>query len=270
MSKVELQSIARRKFYIKRRNIVRRFFLTLFVVFFLIFFYKHFFVLLDNPFKINIFNNKLLNINSIYDSVFNLSHGKNLFSISPRELSKKIIQSNQLLEGLVIRKYLYPQPAIVVFVKEKDIWAVVNYETSNMNEKYVTSDGDLISFKNLQLNFDNDLLKNQLVSILCNGQLQLSKENLLLLKNIFHVMQNRFNCKINKFYISNNKKIEIFTSSNLRIKLGLLSPNLIGSLSKLNEIFNLVKKNSYIIHYIDISLENGALVKQIKQVKNSK
>ena len=258
MTDFQTNFLLRRKYYRERRNTVRRFLFFLFLI--LLFWLVQFLIQIPNkrPVTIELSKNCLLKNEYIIQTISKEISGKNFFFISPRILTKNLLSSCGLLKDVVIRKYLLPELKLLVFVKEKQLWGKLINNTGENNPVYVTNEGNLVSGD--YINFD--LLPGDLILVFCTNNKFVSEATLLLLKDTLNFFNTSLKIQINKFLVTDRNTLEIYTDNSIKIDAGYIDPNLLTKITKLKGILNQIKKNSYLIQYIDLSLENAAVIKK--------
>jgi len=92
----------------------------------------------------------------------------------------------------------------------------------------------------------------------------------LILKDTLDFFNTRLKIKINKFLVTDRNTLEIYTDNFIKINAGYIDSNLLVKIAKLSDILNQIKKKSYLIQYIDLSLENGAVIKKVDEGKVDK
>ncbi len=238
---------------------VRRFFLTLFVFIFLFCLYYVFQISYNRKIKIEVSNNYLVKSEVVIRSVSSLTSGKNFFFIYPSKLSENLVSSYGLIKNVVIRKYLIPELKISIFVKEKNLWG--RLITLANGTVYITDEGDLVKSDYINLN----LLPSDLTLILINNNVNVTKNTLLILKDVHDFFENLLKIKINRFIVTDRNILEIYTDNSIKINAGYIDKSVLEKIVKLSDIFNQINKQSDLIQYIDLSLENGAVIKKLDE-----
>jgi len=262
MNTFQTDILSRRKHYRERRNTVRSFLLLLFSVLFISSMYLVLKIPNKKPITIELSKNYLVKNEYIIQNITKQLSANNFFFISPRSITKNLLLSCGMLKDIVIRKYLLPELKLVVFVKEKQLWGKFispdNSKIFGSNLVYITDGGDLVSGNYLNFN----LLPSNLVLVTCNNKLA-SESALLILKEAFDFFHNNLKIKVNNFFITDRNTLEIYTDNAIKISAGYVDANLMPKITKLGDILEQIKKKSYLIQYIDLSLDNGAVVKKI-------
>ena len=258
MTDFQTNFLLRRKYYRERRNTVRRFLFFLFLILF--FCLVQFLTQIPNKKLVAIELSKscLLKDEYIVQTISKEISGENFFFISPRILTKNLLSSCGLLKDVVIRKYLLPELKLLVFVKEKQLWGKLINNTGENNPVYITNEGNLVSGNYINFN----LLPANLILVFCANKKFASEATLLILKDILDFFNTNLKIKIKKFLVTDRNTLEIYTDNSIRINAGYIEPNLLAKITKLRGILNQIKKNSYLIQYIDLSLENAAVIKK--------
>lgn len=265
MEKIEYYISTRRNYYRKRRNLIRRLFLVLVVVCYLFVGYKIFLISKEPLPKVEIIGSFLIQDKYIIDRVVQQISNKNFFLISPKKISNDLAQSFLLLKDVVIRKYLIPEPRLIVFLKEKSIWARLVIELPhNINKNMlISNDGDLLSEEYLNL---TQIPKN-LLPIYVNDANLLQKSHLCILKKVFDILEKDFNLRIKNFLITNTFDLEIYPQSSFKIKAGKIDTDLFKRISMLKEVMKAINEKSYLIEYLDLTLESGAIFRKYIEEK---
>ncbi len=254
---------SRRKYYRERRNVVRNVLLLLFVLSFLFCFYSVFKVADKKEIKVEIVKNNLVRSDFISNIVLRQTAAKNFFFIVPRKISNELVLSCGLLRGVVVRKYLFPNPELFVFVSEKTLWAKF---LLNNQLLYVTDEGDLVKLDCLNIK----LLPSDLTVLTASNLVNVSQNVLLILKNIYDFFDTSLKIKIARLNITAKNTLEIYTDNSIKINAGYIDKNLLEKIFKLSDVLNQIKKQSYLIQYIDLSLENGAVIKKTDETNDKK
>ena len=262
---MQLDILSRRKYYRERRNTVRKFFFFFFFISFVFFIC----LVLKIPDKklinIELRGNQLIKNEYILQRVYNQLNGKNFFFVSPRAIAKNLVLSCGLLKDVVIRKYLLPEFKFIVTVKEKQLWGKLIFNKEN-SYLYVTHEGSLVN-KNY-INFN--LLPVNLIPVFSESTNLLSESDLLILKDILDFFNIKLKIRINKFLVTDKNTLEIYTDNAIKINAGYIEVNLLNKIMKLTDILKQIQKKSYLVQYIDLSLENGAVIKKISEKEQEK
>ena len=251
-----------RNLYRKRRNILRRLLLVLFVLIMFLLIQKSFYLQRSLDPKIEIVNNKLIKTSYIVDFLSKELNKKNFFSLSTRDISKKLCNMCPLLKNIVIRKYLYPEFKIIAFVKSEDkIWGAIksSYNNSGQLINYITIQGNEISSNVLNI----DLLPKNIIHLYLDTNISLSKDKFIELYKIIDYVKNKTYLKLEKVLINKNSELNIFTP-HFYIKFGCLSDDPLKKLNWLVDSLKLVNDKQYVIEYLDLTLESGAVFKETK------
>lgn len=263
MATEEVKILERKKFYVKRRNNARRIFLVVFLFCYLFFLYKVFLLPKNASLKIEVVNNNLIDKDFIVQAVLNHVSVRDYFLVSPRKISNELVESFSLLRNAVIRKYLIPYSKIFVFVKEKKLWSrlIVNKREELKKFDLITEDGDIVPPSYLNLN----LLPQNLLPIYTNSRI--NKKHLLLLKNVLDMLRKEFKFNVSGFFVTKAFDLEIHSIEGFRIKAGKIDNEIIKRVSKLKDIIALIKARDYVIEYLDLTLEGGAVFKKYAEDK---
>ena len=255
MNKFDADFLLRRKYYRERRNTVRRLFFFVFLIFFFCSVYYTVQIPTKKSVSIELSKNHLVNNEYIVQSISKQITGKNFFFISPKTITKNLLLSCGLLKDVVIRKYLLPELKLIVFVKEKQLWGKLLSDNGLM---YITNEGNLVNGNYINVN----LLPANLLLIFCSNTKLISESTLLTLKETLDFFQANLKIKINKFLITDRNTLEIYTDNFIKIDAGYIDATLPEKITKLTDILKQIKNKSYLIRYIDLSLENGAVIKK--------
>ena len=258
MNDFQTNLLLRRKHYRERRNTVRRAFFFLFLILFFLSLYFTLQIPNKKPVTIEISKSHLLKDVYLVQKISSQVKDKNFFFISPRAVTKNLLSSCELLKDVVIRKYLFPEFKLLIFVKEKQIWGKLVDNIGGNNFVYITNEGDLISENYINFN----LLPENLTLVFSVNSKPLSENTLLILKKVLDFLNTNLKIKISKFLITDRDTLEIYTDNSIKIDAGYIDSNLLTKITKLSDILNQIKKKSYLIQYIDLSLENGAVIKK--------
>lgn len=266
MNDFQKNLLLRRKYYRERRNTVRK---ILFILLLVLFFFVLYFILQipnKGPAAIELSKNHLIKNEYIVQNISKEISGKNFFFASPRKLTKNLLLSYGLLKNVVIRKYLLPRLKLVVIVKEKQLWGKLITNNFGNNPAYITNEGNLINGNYINFN----LLPEDLTLVFCTNSTYTSETTLLILKDTLDFFNTKLKIKINKFLVTDKNTLEIYTDNFIKINAGYIDSNLLVKIAKLSDILNQIKKKSYLIQYIDLSLENGAVIKKADERKIDK
>ena len=265
MNFIENNLSKRRNLYRRRRNVIRRLFLTLFVVFLVLFIYKIVLISKKNPPTIEIVGNVLTQATYVINKVSQQVSNKNFFLISSKDISRDLIKTTTLLKNVVVRKYLVPKSKIIVFLKEKIIWAelLLSKAEGKKNSLFVTDEGALVPVDYLNLN----CLPKKLMPIYNNTGVVPTKNSLCLLKEVFDILHNDFLVSVSKLVITSTFDLEIYPHESFKIKAGKLDGGLLKRISKLKVVMNAINKRSYLVEYLDLTLDSGAVFKKYSEEK---
>lgn len=249
----------KRKQHRDTRNNLRKLFLFLVTISFLILLSSIFFFSPQLNVNIEIHNASLVKSELILAFVKQRVINKNFYLLSPRKISESLIKDFPVLKLVIARKYLLPKNKIIILLKEKLIWSKYSFSTSR-SFNYVTDEGDLINLS--QLNVEK--IDKTLPLIYHSGNAVLTKGEIALLKKVFDFFNNDLKLKIVRFVIYGNRSLEVNTAIGLNIKAGSLDTFVLRKILKLRDILRLIKEKSYLIQYIDLSLENAAVMKKLE------
>lgn len=260
-----------RQFYKRRRNITRRVVLILCILGYLLAGYKIYRLPKGIFPSIEIYGNKLINSDFIYNFISDKIAGKNFFLVSPRKISKDLFNNIGLIQDLVIRKYVFPELKINVCLTEKKFWAKLfrSEITENNNYMLVTDDGNIVPINFLNM----DLIGGELLPILLISSTDLKNEKYRLIKRNLDFISKIIGLNVKKILIlpgPENAELEIYCDNNLKIKAGNIDENLSKRIDKLLKSVNALKDHAYMIESIDLTLESGVAVKKIKEPKADK
>lgn len=258
MDNEEYNILKRKRAYISQRNIVRRIFLITFLFCCLLFIYKLFVVYKSKNLTIEIVNNHLVNKEFLINAVSDYVTTRNFFLLSPRKVSDNLIQSFLLLDTVVARKYLIPENKIIIFVKEKKIWSKLFFsQKKDLNAfQLVTEEGDIVPLVYLNTN----LLPQKLLPIYAANHLD--KKILILLRNVSEILHKDLKFNSNSFFVTMNSDLVVHSKEGFKIRAGEIDNELVNRISKLKDVIVAIKKRDYIIDYLDLTLEGGAVLKK--------
>lgn len=245
----------------RRRNITRRIFLILFVICFCFFAYKIYRLPFKDKISIQIVNSELLNTGFLLDEIKNKIEDKIFFSISSNDISNRLLTICPLLQDVVIRKYIFPECKIIVYVIEKNIWGKISKQDNSSEVTFVTDEGDLV----MPFQIDISLIPDNLIPVYLLEANVLSAHELRILKNNFDTIQHDYKLKIEKAQIVKNKILEIVSVHGSRIKIGKINEEMNNLVSMLNESIAIINEREYFPEYIDLSLENSVVFKRVKK-----
>lgn len=250
----------RRSYHRRRRNVIRRFFLILFVAIYLIFAIKIFLIPTYKPLKIEVINNLLIQTNYITHVVLDQVDSKNFFLISPNKISNYLLNTTDLIKNVVVRKYTMPECKLIVYVKEKDVWAEMLLDNFRNKKRYfITCEGDLIPIDYVNLS----VLPQNLITIYSNFGIVPSSSDLCDLKRIFDLICFGMHLKVSNFFLDDQGYLEIFLGDGLKIKAGKMDGDLLKRVSQLKEALGAIRGRSYKAEYLDLTLESGAVFKRL-------
>lgn len=268
MDQIELQILNRRNSFRKQRNTIRRIVLLLFLVIFFGFTYRLFVSPSKSVVKIEIANNRMLQGSYFVDEISKQILSKNFFFINLAQISKDLVNFNPLLKKVVVRRYIIPEPRLLVFAEEKPVWGELKYNNGQKEIGFITNEGDLVSLQYL----NHDAILRMLIPIELTQSKIPPKADFILLKSLADNLLKTYKLSIHKFLIGDKNELEVYTLSGLRIKMGKIDNDLFQRVKSLKEILNAIKYKSYEDAYLDLTLESGAVFKPIKSntVKNLK
>ncbi len=261
ISEIEYNILKKRKAFKKRRNLVRRFLLLSFVLCISFFCFKLYEKSTNITPKIYINNSYLVSSAYVEDYIFNYLLGKNFLFISPRSVSSELTDKIPILKNVFIRRYIYPEPKVILFLKEKQLWAKVLFKDRLENQFYYLSD-DGCYVEDYYLNLSSIPKEFVVVNIL--GKSSPNKEIFKILKSNYDFLTKKIKIPIYAFVISEKGDLEIYTTNRFRLKCGKLDELLKIRLSNLNKISDIVGKirtGYYKSGYLDLRLENAAILK---------
>ena len=260
MNNVESNISERRRFYLKRRNTIRRILLIFFAVVYTFLLYKIYTYTQytkSNFIRIESYGNKFSNNELFQRELYSYLESRNFYFISPRELSKKLMEVLPIIENVAIRKYIFPDIKLVVSIKEKEVWGRVFYFASSKISSYLTSKGDIISSNCINI---ESLPKNLLNIYFEEG---FAPTSLLLsnLKNFLDEILKRKLIQIVEIKINKNNEVEIKSQDGLIIKVGQLQNDFFIKLQRLETVMKLIKNGIICIEYLDLNYEGSAVIK---------
>lgn len=248
-----------RNIYRKRRNVIRRLFLFLFIIIVILSTLKTYKISKYVLPKIEIENNMLISPEFLTNIVLENISGQQFIFISPRVLSEKLSEIANMSKKIVVRKYIFPELKIKVIVKEKNLWAAVTERTvSGANWLYISDEGDLVSATSL---IASKLPKN-MFPIYASNINKISKQAFYLLKDIHATIVNKNHIPIKCFKISELLDLEMITDSGLTIKAGKIDSDIQKRISKYFEVSRLIGEKTYLVEYVDLTLDNAVVLKK--------
>ena len=255
-----------RNFYRKRRNFIRRIFFVI-VLFGCVFFvFKTIAHVNASSLKIEISGDKLINKNFLLKSIESQTNKKNFFFLSPRRIATDLYGLTQLVEDVVIRKYIFPDVKIYIFLKEKNIWGRISNKEDGRYFDLVTDDGNIIpaGFLNLS-NLPANLLD---INFYAKSSMP-TKDVLMSLNKLFKDLITYDGLVLHNFTIDNKNRLDILCNVDdamlLKIKAGGINENLQDKLINLTQIIKTVRTKQYEVEYIDLTSENSAIIKTFKE-----
>lgn len=271
MDVVEYNILNKKKYFKKRRNFIRRFFLFLFVSSFLYLVIQVFALPGKNPLSVYINNSYFVSPEYVKSYISDRALDKNFFLLSTREISSSIIQSAPILKSVFIRKYIFPELKLIVFLKEKNIWGQLFFKKMQPvgEPLYLTDEADILSPD--YLNLQN--LPSALASIYVYSREVPSKKTLLLIKENQEMLVNKIKLPIKLLVLTEKNDLEIYSVFGFKIKCGKVDDFLcerILNLNKMPEIFKGIKNGEYRSGYLDLTLENAAVLKNNSEDKVEK
>ncbi len=266
MKSSEINLVKKRKYYLKRRNIIRRLFLIFIVGVNVFLFYKLFHYPEKKILKLESYGNKVINNSLFEQEIYSYTKGKNFHLISPRTLSQKTIKALPIIEDIVVRKYIFPDIKLIISFKEKELWAQV-VSLNNKNIFYFASNkGDLIHPNTIDIKTVNP----QLPIIVAEDISLLSDTFLLAVKNFVDSINKRKLLRILNVKISKNNELEINDFDGLKIKVGQIQNESQIKLQRLESVLNIIKERYYCIEYLDLNYEGSAVIKPCMDKKKNK
>lgn len=254
-------SLKRNKFR-KRRNLIRRFSLIIFLLSFLLsLFFVYSYSKDISNLELHLLNVNLLDKKQLSDSVVELLGRDNFLLVSTKEISKKIKEKFPILENVVIRKYILPSMKLLVTVQEKNIWGEVFIYGSSIF--YVTDKGDLVSLDIL----DKNRLSTNLIKVYISRNSIPERNQLLLLKVLLEKIK-KLNLPINKIIINSEQNLIIeMIDGESQICVGKIDDKALIRINRLETILQVVNERSLMIKYLDLNLDNSAILKTYSEDK---
>lgn len=260
MSNLESVISNRRSKYARRRNLIRKLFLVLFLAVFIWLFYLLQLKASTATTRIDILGNKLALSSCIQDLVLREINHSSFFLLSQKAISLKLINSIPLFRSVVVRKYLIPENKYLVVVKEKNIWAKLLFYKDDfenvLSSAFLSEDGDVLSKDCLDLN----LLSSELPLVYCDKNSLFQKPKFFILKNLFNDLK-KINLPIEKFVINSTLDLDVYTSDGFCVHVGRIDQDLQSKLAKLYDLLNVIGRNTFMIQYLDLTLEKSAILK---------
>ena len=252
--------LAKRQLYRKRRNVLRKLFLVLFGVVLILLSCRILSAEKNSTLQFEIEGNALLENECIVSTLNSSLEGKNFFFLSPEKISGRLCDVFPILKTVKIRKYLFPTKKIILHVREKELWGRYNSLFAGKAIFYYVSDqGDLVPVTCLNKSYISTGL------IVVNSQRQVSRGDILIMKKIADFFIRNLGIMIDHFVLNKMGELEIFTNDSIRVKAGLLSDDLFEKIKKLTVVLQSIKDKSYLIEYIDLTLDKGVIVRKAKE-----
>lgn len=244
--------------YRMRRNIVRKFLLVLTtaIVFYLSYLlYK---LPVNKNVHIEVVNSKYSNSEYIALNIQDNLSENNFYLLSCNKLSEELLAKNKLIRQAIVRKFIFPKVSIVAYVLEKNICLNVFYvdRFGDKEQGYLLEDGYIIDPFYVRENVINKNLPNLYLSF---NHLP-SKALLFQLVDFYdRLVKSKINIK--DVYCDSKMNLKILCHGGLLVYLGKLDETLYSKIHKLKESLAFIQENNYKVEYIDLSLENSAVVR---------
>ncbi|OGI20570.1 MAG: hypothetical protein A3B68_05875 [Candidatus Melainabacteria bacterium RIFCSPHIGHO2_02_FULL_34_12] len=217
--------------------------------------------------NVQVSNNKLLTTEVINQYVLKYINNHNILFLSPRVLSRQIINDFPLVENVIIRKYFFPSPRIYVSLIEKQIWAIV-YSTNNVqmdkNPKYVTLDGELIN----NINMEEHLIT--VFRIHADDINALTTEQVNKIKEFLDILDRKMKKVINYIHINVDSEITFVLNNESKVYLGYIDNDLKSQKAKLDSAIKLLLEREINPKYVDLSPESHVVIKPDPDNTNGK
>lgn len=255
----------KRNKYRQRRNLIRKVFLLFCSIIVAILIYK--FYLISSKFTpiVEIHGNILINKDKLIQKIEELIKHKSFFSVNPRRISTDLKKTIPIFSDVVVRKYIFPESKILVFVKERNIWAkLVTGENKNSEQLVVVSDSGNIISASLLSSIPLKLIP--IYSYVNFKQLD-SESTLAQLKKIFDLLRDDFKISVSRFCITNSDELEIYPYDKFKIRAGKIDDDLISRIFKLKPIMEAINERAYVVEYVDLTLDKGAVFKKHLKTK---
>lgn len=271
MDSVEYNILNKKKYFKKRRNFIRRFFLLVFVFLFTFTLFKTYSFSKDKEINVYVGNSFLISSDYVREYVLNEILHKNFFLISGREIGTSLIHSAPILKSVFIRKYIFPEVKLMVFLKEKNIWGKLfgkNFESST-RLFYLTDEADIVSSE--YLNLQNIPVEPVHLHIYTKDIP--TKETLLLIEKNYLILVDKIKLPVGSLLLTEKNDLEVFSKYGFKIKCGKVDDFLRERILNLNKISNIlegIKKGEYKSGYLDLTLENAAVLKSVPEPKPEK
>lgn len=271
MDVVEYNILNKKKYFKKRRNFIRRFFLFLFVLSFLYLAFRVSSLPAKNNLSVYVNNTFFVSPEYVREYVLDRALSQNFFLLSTRGISSSIVQSAPILKSVFIRKYIFPELKLIVFLKEKNIWGELFLKNSQSAGEplYLTDEADILSPN--YLNLQN--LPVELAKIYVYSRELPSKKTLLLIKQNQEILVNKIQLPLKFLVLTEKNDLEIYSMFGFKIKCGKVDDFLyerILNLNKMPKIFQGIKNGEYKSGYLDLTLENAAVLKDNSENKVEK
>ena len=159
----------------------------------------------------------------------------------------------------------------MVFLKEKNIWGQLFFKNPGADLKplYLTDEADILSTE--YLNIEN--LPIGLPQIYVYSRAYPSKKILLLIKQNHEILINKIQLPIKILVLTEKNDLELYSNFGFKIKCGKIDDFLqerILNLNKMPKIFQGIKNGEYRSGYLDLTLENAAVLKDESKEKVEK
>ncbi|GEM_PF-6855784 len=261
MQNAEINISEKRKYYLKRRNSIRRIILVSLVCIYGFISYKIYNFPKHHPVKIEFYGNKLINNVLLQSQLYSFIENRGFYLISPRNLTAYLIKTFPLIEDIAIRKYIFPEIKLIVNFKEKQIWGKIYYFSNTNHSGYVTNQGDIIPLQHI--NFDN--LPLNLASIYLERDCIPTVSFLSNLKTFIDEIYKSKLITISEIKLNKKNEIELISATAfnpvLKIKVGQIENEMMLKLQRLNNVIMLVNENAYCIEYLDLNYDGSAVIK---------
>lgn len=242
-----------------KRNSIRRFLLFLFFCLFVFFIFKIFNYAVSKKIEIKIYQSEFTNKKLLQGQMQNYLERKNFYLVSPKEIKKHLLLKFPILTNAVIRKYIFPEMILVVYVTERNVWGILKaFESGNLlYEKYIADDGVFINRSLL-----SDKIKRYSFINLVTFNVKLTGKDFKIVKKSIDFLSEKYKLKLSTININSSYDIEFICSNSMKIKAGKLDEDLIQRLVKIEPAIEVINKNAYTIDYLDLTLDSSILLKK--------
>lgn len=256
MKNIQIDILNKRNQLRKRRNVIRRIFLVLFISISVLFFRVLFAYPYNKLLEINVINNKYVNDKWLKEIVLKNANNKNIFIVSPRYISKVIVSELSLFKAIFIRRYFFPKPKIFIVLNEKNIYSKVYFKNDLF---YMTDEGELINPKYLNLT----KLPSDLISVYIDERPNVFSKNIFSTISRLSRSLEKLNIKVLKFLLDKKTNLFVYSTEEQIICLGMVNNGeVLQNLMLLQPTLELIQKNSVMMKTIDLRENSYAILRK--------